>query len=189
MRTLGSSNLPALFWAAMLCTAALSCAPREAPAPAGPQPASADAETSPPQEEGPAAEYEQVRIGLERTACYGTCPVYTLTIDQDGRVQYDGKMFVAAEGRRTRQIDPGQVREIVAFALSIDFFGLRNRYEPKMQVADLPTTITSLQLDGRRKRVENYAGAPEQLRRLETMIDEAAGVAEWVGPRQAPGGR
>src|SRR6059058_5801427 len=30
-------------------------------------------------------------ITLERTACFGTCPVYKLTISADGKVAFEGK--------------------------------------------------------------------------------------------------
>lgn len=131
-----------------------------------------------------APEYETVEIRLERTACYGTCPVYEVTIDQEGRVEYQGALFVAVQGRRTRQIQPEKVRRLVARFYEVGFFSMKNRYA-KLDVTDLPTTITQIIVDGRRKRVENYSGGPEALRRLESMIDETAGVAEWIG--EAPG--
>ena len=42
-----------------------------------------------------------VVITLERTTCFGVCPVYTLTIYGDGRVVYEGTRFVRTEGERT----------------------------------------------------------------------------------------
>jgi len=42
---------------------------------------------------------ETVKITLERTECYGFCPIYTLTIQGDGTVVYDGKDFVKTKGR------------------------------------------------------------------------------------------
>ena len=41
---------------------------------------------------------KEVVITLERTACFGVCPVYKLTIYGDGRVLYDGIRFVRTEG-------------------------------------------------------------------------------------------
>jgi Domain of unknown function (DUF6438) len=37
-------------------------------------------------------------IKLERTACLGTCPIYSVTIFSDGRLEYKGEMFVKAKG-------------------------------------------------------------------------------------------
>ncbi|MEO8396969.1 MAG: DUF6438 domain-containing protein, partial [Chloroflexota bacterium] len=32
-----------------------------------------------------------VAITLERTACHGTCPIYTVSIFEDGTVNYEGE--------------------------------------------------------------------------------------------------
>ena len=52
-----------------------------------------------------------IAITLERTACFGTCPIYTITILENGDVLYDGKDFVAVKGGQKTEIDP----ETVAF--------------------------------------------------------------------------
>jgi hypothetical protein len=37
-------------------------------------------------------------IKLQRTMCYGTCPVYSVTVDKEGNVNYYGEMFVYKRG-------------------------------------------------------------------------------------------
>ncbi len=146
----------------------------------GPPPLQTPAETS-----GQAADFDSVTITLERTSCYGTCPVYEVSIDETGLVQYRGKAFVQVEGKQTRRITPEAVRRLVGEFLAIDFFQLNGRYDSMggLKVSDLPTTITTINLDGRRKRVEDYVGAPDALRGLEALIDETAGVREWTGKK------
>jgi hypothetical protein len=41
---------------------------------------------------------------LERTACYGTCPAYSVEIRGDGSVHYDGRAFVAVRGDHSESI-------------------------------------------------------------------------------------
>jgi len=43
-------------------------------------------------------------ITLERTSCFGTCPVYKVSVRRDGSVAYDGKQFVRVTGHRTHKI-------------------------------------------------------------------------------------
>jgi Domain of unknown function (DUF6438) len=43
-------------------------------------------------------------IGLERTSCFGECPVYSVTIDAKGNVTYDGKKLVRVEGHQNDRI-------------------------------------------------------------------------------------
>ena len=45
-----------------------------------------------------------VAITLERTACFGTCPVYTVNILEDGTVIYEGQDFVSVTGKQTAEI-------------------------------------------------------------------------------------
>ena len=46
----------------------------------------------------PTPDYASLVITLERTACFGTCPIYKLTVYGDGRVEYEGERFVTVTG-------------------------------------------------------------------------------------------
>ncbi|MDA2913447.1 ankyrin repeat domain-containing protein [Acidobacteriia bacterium AH_259_A11_L15] len=119
-------------------------------------------------------------ITLERTACFGTCPVYSLEIYADGTVIYEGKTFVGVTGRRRSHIPPSQVQQLVHAFLEIDYFSLKDSY--RASLPDGPTTITTLQLNGRIKRIENYGSAPEELTELEYEIDRAVNTHQWLHP-------
>lgn len=38
-------------------------------------------------------------IKMQRTMCYGNCPVYNVTVDKEGNVIYNGEMFVYKSGQ------------------------------------------------------------------------------------------
>ena len=54
-----------------------------------------------------------VVIRLERTACFGECPVYSVAIDGDGNVVYEGAKFVRVVGRQTDRIPASRVAAIL----------------------------------------------------------------------------
>jgi hypothetical protein len=116
---------------------------------------------------------------MERTACFGFCPVYEVTVYGDGEVQYIGKDFVEVEGEQTSQISEEQVRVLVQAFYDAGFFEMEDRYEDN--VTDLPSTTTTITIDGETKSVYNYYGAPESLIELEQTIDRISGASEWVG--------
>ena len=121
-------------------------------------------------------------ITLERTPCYGTCPVYTLSVDATGRVEYDGRDFVAVEGEQIGQISPEQVALLLETFTEAGYFDMKDSYKDWM-VSDMPTVITSITLNGKTKRIEHYYGdmhAPEALTKLETKIDEITDSAQWT---------
>jgi hypothetical protein len=91
-------------------------------------------------------------ITLRRTACFGTCPGYSLEIFQDGRLHYNGEAYVAVTGPQEAQIPPEAVKALIESFLKIDYFNLEDVYETyqdpdgtRMAVTDLPTTFTSLE--------------------------------------------
>ncbi len=123
-------------------------------------------------------DYKHAVITLKRTACYGFCPVYTLTIYGDGRIVYEGEACVGVTGRQTAQISPDDVKALVDEFYRIDYFSLKDEY--RAPETDLPTTITSITVDGRSKEVLDYVAGPVELKELEDRIDEVAGSEKWV---------
>src|SRR5438128_1704045 len=67
-------------------------------------------------------------IRLQRTSCFGPCPIYTVTIDARGTVTYDGERFVRVVGRRTAQINRSTVAALLARAEQTRFFQMRDAY-------------------------------------------------------------
>jgi hypothetical protein len=126
-------------------------------------------------------------ITLRRTACFGTCPIYSLEILQDGRVHYNGKGFVAVVGRQDAQISPAAVQALIESFLRIDYFDLKDVYQTHQNpdgtstwITDLPTTYTSLRVGSRTKSVTDYAFSPDKLRMLELEIDRVANSHRWI---------
>jgi len=111
-------------------------------------------------------------IKLDRTTCFGECPAYSVTIDAKGTVTYDGEKFVRVAGRQTDRIPLPRVAALVATIDRIRFFEMENSY--RQPVTDLPTTFVTVVLRGRTKRIEDYLGAPKELKQFEQEIDETA---------------
>jgi Domain of unknown function (DUF6438) len=124
----------------------------------------------------------QVLIFLQRTRCFGACPEYSVSIAGDGTVTYEGRSSVAVTGPRTRQISPASVRLLLEEFARAQFSTLKDRY--RAPVTDLPTTYVSLTIEGRTKTVQDYFGAPKELKDLEALIDDIAGTDRWVLPQR-----
>lgn len=125
----------------------------------------------------------QLVITLERTACFGACPVYSLSIYADGTVIYNGERFVDVEGEQTGSIDPAAVDQLVAGFAAAGYFDWNDEYT-EMYVSDLPTITTSVTRDGETKQITRYVGdnsAPIALPYLENWIDVVANTQQWTG--------
>jgi hypothetical protein len=127
-------------------------------------------------------------ITLRRTACFGTCPVYSLEIFEDGFIRYVGIDFVQYRGEHRAVIPRDAVGNLIALFLRADYFALKDNYETYrdpngtvLHLTDLPTVYTSLRIGTRKKSVRNYAFAPKRLTDLEEEIDKAANTRRWIG--------
>jgi hypothetical protein len=147
-----------------------------------------------PSAAGPSGAAEQptadsaVRIRLERGPCFGTCPVYSVTLDASGAVLFEGRRFVADTGVSTSRVPPARIDSLVAELIAGGYFDFTDRYaagEPGCEryATDLPSVITEVRAGGRSKRIEHDHGcmdAPQALTALEGRIDSVAGVASWL---------
>ena len=127
-----------------------------------------------------------VSVTLKRTACYGTCPVYTFAIHGSGLVEYFGELHVDVPGPQTARIPPGSVKDLLKASENIHFFDFKDKYSENC--TDLPTVIISILVDGKTKQVSNYFGGCEggksgpqvDLDNLAKQIDSTVGTSRWV---------
>jgi hypothetical protein len=166
-------------FALVLMAGLTACSPR--PPAAG--------QTPTPYGEPGAAAGEPPVVTLERTPCFGTCPVYQVTISRSGAVRFVGKQHVTRQGEATAEIPPARVDSLVRELEAGGYFGFADAYVMDSPACgryatDSPTVITSASAAGRTKTIRHDYGcdaAPEELGRLERLIDEVAGTSRWIG--------
>jgi hypothetical protein len=159
---------------------AAACARQASPEPSAAGPSVAAGQQAPAD--------SMVRIILERGPCFGTCPIYSVTLDGSGAVLFEGRRFVADTGISTGSVPPARIDSLVAQLTAGGYFDFADRYragEPGCEryATDLPSVITEVRVRGRHKRIEHDHGcmeAPAALTALEGRIDSVAGVARWI---------
>jgi Domain of unknown function (DUF6438) len=135
-----------------------------------------------------AASSATTMVTLERGSCYGTCPVYRVSLNGEGRVDFVGTRFVSHEGADTSRVAPDQVGRLVDSLDAAGYFALADQYVPDSPACgryatDAPTVTTSVRANGRSKTVRHdhgCAGAPAALAGMERLIDSVAGTARWT---------
>ncbi len=132
-------------------------------------------------------DWSSLKITLTRSVCFGSCPVYTVEIDGDGSVIYNGERFVAETGQRTARIPRRKVHQLYGAFRKAEFFWLFDKYQA--HITDFPSYTVSIAYDGHRKKVLDYAGPhigmPHAVAELEHLIDVTAGTDRWVrAPQQ-----
>jgi TonB family protein len=119
-------------------------------------------------------------IELERTACPGNCPVYTVRIGADGAITFKGGSNVKETDDQRDQITVEQARTLIEKARTPEFWSLCGRYSSDL--ADQPAVIVRARVSAREKQVSNYAAAaPPIMKKMQDAIDAAAQTGRWVG--------
>jgi hypothetical protein len=119
---------------------------------------------------------------LERTGCYGECPVYRLTVSTDGSVVYVGTRWVKVLGRREYKLSQTQLGDLESAFERANFMSLRD-YD-HVESTDDDWAHVSFQWGARLKRVRHYHGdngAPPALSALEDELDRITDSGQFVG--------
>jgi Domain of unknown function (DUF6438) len=128
-------------------------------------------------------------VVLERSPCFGSCPVYTVAAAPDGQVSYQGRAHVRQLGTAVAQIPRERLNALLNELDRAGFFGFAARYvqgEPACgrYATDSPSATTTVTYRGRSKTIVHDYGcgsAPGALVVLERRIDEVLGTGRWTG--------
>jgi hypothetical protein len=131
-------------------------------------------------------------ITLERTACYGTCPTYSVSVGPDLHVAFIGKEYVQSPGLSTSAIsneDYRRLRDAVR-----DVLKFRDSYASPHEcgrawATDNPGLVLTVQDSSFTKRIDlNFGCRGEQVRgdvkalgEIGELIDEVLHTQQWIG--------
>jgi hypothetical protein len=128
------------------------------------------------------------RVTLEAGPCFGTCPVYRVTLDARDVAVFEGERHVAQRGRHERQFPAGTLAGLLKELDALGAFGLAGLYAPGSKncarhATDHPSRRFTLDDGQRRIEVAHDLGcldAPPRLREIEALIEERSGARRWI---------
>lgn len=158
------------------------------------------AETAPdPKVPFPEGSSQDTEITLRRTACYGSCPDYEVSIRGDGRVRFSSdyprlpgtaadvhRAFngynVLWPGPHEANVEPAAVAALFQKFRDAHFMGMKPNYTAG--VTDSPTYELALKVGKTSKVVVDYVGRsvgmPRSMTQLEDAVDTLAQTDRWV---------
>lgn len=117
---------------------------------------------------GPARKIKEVTFS--RTPCYGTCPIYKVTLKSDGTLTYVGERFVDRAGTYTATFWARDLERLSSLLDQVGFWNMKVRYTAS--ATDLPSQILTVVSDKGSKTVNEYgASGPAALWAVQTIID------------------
>ena len=125
---------------------------------------------------------------MERTACYGTCPMYRLTVWSSGLVEWEGIGFVKHKGKATAQLTASQLEALRKAFGDAGYLTLEGDFGCR-EATDNPSADTSFSDGKRRRSIHHYYGCrtppgTKVLTALETRIDEIVKSERWIGTEE-----
>lgn len=151
----------------------------------------ADAGPSDNDDAGADALPKAFKISFSTTQCFGKCPVYSVTLDQSGNVEFDGEQNVDKLGKSSKKVAATAAAEVYEALQSAGYFELKDAYaidSPDCERArtDAPTYKWSVEHDGKTKPLSQYLGcegvdALDKVREVSKLLIEKAAISEWIG--------
>lgn len=117
---------------------------------------------------------ESVFISLERTACFGTCPVDQYTLYVNGHQRYEGRMFTEKKGEHLADIGEKEACEWFKGYEKLPWQQWDSIY-PTLY-SDLPSFIVRYQFGKVKKEITVSGECPEELKLLiDGLISQSEG--------------
>jgi len=124
-------------------------------------------------------------ISMSKGACFGTCPIYKMTIQKNGAATFEGKRFCNMIGPHIAQLSSEQLGSLEQDIAKINFEAFAEKIES--MIADLPSTeLTFFRADGSPKSIWWNMNGPEQLLNLSAILEMYRGDLDWQIDTDAP---
>jgi hypothetical protein len=124
------------------------------------------------------------KIVLSKGACFGDCPVYTLTIYNSGLVKFNGVRYTPMDGKHEKQLDEATYTDLIKTFDQANLWQFEDLYD--MDIADLPTTTLSYADKDKLKTIKGKANLPQEMLDLEKRLEELIGSEGWTMTEAPP---
>ncbi len=119
------------------------------------------------------------RIEISKGPCMGQCPVYTLTVYNNGLATYRGERFTEKEGLFVKKLDKETYEQLLQSFDNTNLWQFNTVYPTEFP--DLPTvSITYFDEEGNRKQVIGKDSRPQPVLELEKLLDAVANGTGWT---------
>lgn len=116
-------------------------------------------------------------VSMNMGPCYGNCPVYTITVYENGIAAYEGERFTDRKGVYIRDIGRAALKSLKAELVAANLWKFPNAF--RSQIPDLPTVTIEYFEDGKSKSIRGKDGRPSQVLKIQELLEQIANEGEW----------
>lgn len=121
-------------------------------------------------------------IKIDHIAALSQYPSYSITVNSNGTVVYEGRRNVYIKGTRIFEIKRSTLLYLNNVCMGINFFDLKGGIN---YIPDMPLVETTYTLLNRQKSLIDFEGEPTALVAFRTTIENALDLSEFIN---APAG-
>ncbi len=127
---------------------------------------------------------QEVLLRMVRTGCLGWCPEYTVEVDADGAVRYEGIGYVLTGGSATGRLTAASMATLRQAIDQAKFWSLPIKCCDCYDVTDSPSVKMTVTDARSAKTIDDYHGCnatPKAMRDLEDSVDRIVDIEQWIG--------
>ena len=124
-------------------------------------------------------EMQKVKVlTYQKTQCYGSCPVYSITFYSDNSVLVNPTSNFIVSEKSNGKLKKGTVENLLNYAERINFWSLKKEYNDAL-VSDLPSTFITIFNKDQNKKIKVRTNAPTELKELLIKIENIIKTIQW----------
>ena len=104
---------------------------------------------------------EDLLFHLRKTACMGTCPVYAVSVNKDGKGNFEGIRHVKDSGNFVFQLSTSQLEKMVEKIEKLNYSKMNDFYDAP--IMDVPSSIITFNHNNQKKQILCRYEAPQNL--------------------------
>lgn len=121
----------------------------------------------------------QKLVSLNKSSCFGKCPVYKITLYNDGLAILESKVNMDKLGVFHTMLAPEQLKKIISKIEKVNWPDSKSRF--MKNIPDLPiSTLDFFRADSLIQRIESNSSLPQDLETIHTELSDLANQKNWI---------
>jgi hypothetical protein len=116
-------------------------------------------------------------VEMSKGPCYGRCPVYTLTIYDNGVMTYEGLRFTEREGLYIKKVADDELKALKMMLKDANLTQFRDAYRARL--TDLQSVSISYYGNNSIKTIVGKDGRPEAVMNIQGELEKMADSEGW----------
>lgn len=116
-------------------------------------------------------------IEMEKGPCFGRCPVFKLTIYDNGLASYEGERFTDRLGTYVKNVPSNRYKQLLQAFKEANLWQYKDIYRGR--VPDLQTVTITYHEGAESKSIKGKDGRPTVVMDLEELLDKIADEEGW----------